>query len=344
MREIMKFKYLVLALSLIGTLFFTGCYWKDAQIQENSFSKAESQEIALQYLSNMNQFKEMNGHDTYLISEVSVKCPSCYLFNYKFLAVSEKDSFIFDNVNAQISVEKGKVSNAIISRGVIENILIGDFPIKDIIDNNIIPTEPNNGIGSINYATECENIDGTWISEHNECEFISLESCNSLGGVYYECGSACRHDESDEIIACIEMCVPYCKFEIFINSDVIDLPIVGLANPASVYCNEQGGSLELINDEDGSYGLCTLLDGTVCEEWAYFRGECGSSDNGEFCGSSTEGSCEVDSDCIQGGCSGQICQSKNEEGIITTCEYLDCYNAKEYGLGCGCVQGSCVWN
>jgi hypothetical protein len=29
--------------------------------------------------------------------------------------------------------------------------------------------------------------------------------------------------------------------------------------------------LEIEND---SVGMCTLADGTVCEEWAYYRGEC----------------------------------------------------------------------
>ena len=50
---------------------------------------------------------------------------------------------------------------------------------------------------------------------------------------------------------------------------------IGMPNPASVYCEEQGGKLELRNDENGSYGVCILQDGTECDEWAFFRGECG---------------------------------------------------------------------
>jgi eight-cysteine-cluster-containing protein len=59
----------------------------------------------------------------------------------------------------------------------------------------------------------------------------------------------------------------------------------------------------------------------------------------EFCGKSTEGPCTSDSDCITGGCSGQVCQSIKEEPIITTCEYRDCYNAENYGMKCKCVKG-----
>ena len=48
-----------------------------------------------------------------------------------------------------------------------------------------------------------------------------------------------------------------------------------LPNPASAYCTEHGGTLSIKKDGEGNeYGECTLSDGTVCEEWAYFRGEC----------------------------------------------------------------------
>jgi putative hemolysin len=52
----------------------------------------------------------------------------------------------------------------------------------------------------------------------------------------------------------------------------------GIANPASVYCSEHGGKLDIITAADGSQTAnCTLPDKTVCEEWAYFRGECGAA-------------------------------------------------------------------
>ncbi len=49
----------------------------------------------------------------------------------------------------------------------------------------------------------------------------------------------------------------------------------GLANPASVYCEEQGGTLEIRTAADGGQvGICIFADGSECEEWAFFRGEC----------------------------------------------------------------------
>ena len=47
-----------------------------------------------------------------------------------------------------------------------------------------------------------------------------------------------------------------------------------IANPASVNCVEKGGKLSIVDKPEGQVGMCTLSNGTICEEWAYFRGEC----------------------------------------------------------------------
>ena len=49
----------------------------------------------------------------------------------------------------------------------------------------------------------------------------------------------------------------------------------GLANPASVYCADNGGTLDIRADAAGNQtGFCVFADGSECDEWAYFRGEC----------------------------------------------------------------------
>jgi putative hemolysin len=48
-----------------------------------------------------------------------------------------------------------------------------------------------------------------------------------------------------------------------------------LANPASVYCEQNDGKLEFRTDASGGQmGICVFADGSECEEWAYFNGEC----------------------------------------------------------------------
>ncbi len=56
-----------------------------------------------------------------------------------------------------------------------------------------------------------------------------------------------------------------------------DIPlVVNMPNPASVYCEQQGNRLEIQTAADGSQsGVCIFPDGSTCDEWAYFRGECG---------------------------------------------------------------------
>lgn len=46
----------------------------------------------------------------------------------------------------------------------------------------------------------------------------------------------------------------------------------GVANPASVYCEDQGGTVVIVTAADGSQsGRCRLPDGTEVDEWEYYR-------------------------------------------------------------------------
>ena len=44
-----------------------------------------------------------------------------------------------------------------------------------------------------------------------------------------------------------------------------------LANPASVFCAQSGGKSEIRKGPRGQYGVCRLPDGSVVDEWAYYR-------------------------------------------------------------------------
>ncbi|NHW24231.1 MAG: DUF333 domain-containing protein [Archaeoglobales archaeon] len=49
----------------------------------------------------------------------------------------------------------------------------------------------------------------------------------------------------------------------------------GVANPAAVYCKQMGYEYRIENTAKGQAGICVFPDKTECEEWAFFRGECG---------------------------------------------------------------------
>jgi putative hemolysin len=62
-----------------------------------------------------------------------------------------------------------------------------------------------------------------------------------------------------------------------IGSPTLTVPpdSANMPNPASVYCEQQGFISEIRTAEDGSQsGICIFPDGSECDEWAYYRGEC----------------------------------------------------------------------
>lgn len=45
-----------------------------------------------------------------------------------------------------------------------------------------------------------------------------------------------------------------------------------MPNPASEFCEEQGGTVQVVTEDDGSQkGICRLPDGTEIDEWEYYR-------------------------------------------------------------------------
>jgi putative hemolysin len=67
---------------------------------------------------------------------------------------------------------------------------------------------------------------------------------------------------------------------IVIAVSVLFLPVTRnmetkLGNTASKYCLEHGGLSVIQSSDNGTQqGLCQFSDGSVCDEWQYFRGEC----------------------------------------------------------------------
>lgn len=47
-----------------------------------------------------------------------------------------------------------------------------------------------------------------------------------------------------------------------------------LPNPASAFCEAHGYTIQMRENAAGTAGYCQFPDGSECDEWAYFRGEC----------------------------------------------------------------------
>lgn len=112
-------------------------------------------------------------------------------------------------------------------------------------------------------------------TENDDCVFV----CGLLG---FKDGGCLKSEDAAEgyenISGCViegsqdcsakDQCFCYCWGEKEKEDEA------GLANPAAVFCEEQGGTLDPRQTAEGTSTYCIFDDGTECEEWAYFRGEC----------------------------------------------------------------------
>jgi len=227
--------------------------------------------------------------------------------------------------------------------------------IEIVLDGNTVytktfeqPKEQNTSL-----AHTCQEKGGNWIAEFNECEYIKESVCSELGGTFDKCASACRHDPDAEM--CTMQCVPVCSFETEKTNNELSLQECTPEQKENEMCTREYEPV--CGDNNKTYSnACVACSSGEIDSWV--PGECEENrtqpkdsnapdTNGhetDFCGTSTNGYCETDDDCKPSGCSGQICQSTNEESIITTCEYKDCYDADAYDLHCGCVENECQWS
>jgi len=106
----------------------------------------------------------------------------------------------------------------------------------------------------------------------------------------------------------------------------------GLANPASIYCEQQGGRLEIRNDASGGqYGVCVMPDGTQCDEWEFYRTQVCSPSGGAV------GDKAV---CERENCHGLDIKCGPNPAQVCTMEYQLGDKCLQYAK-CGVVDGTC---
>lgn len=52
---------------------------------------------------------------------------------------------------------------------------------------------------------------------------------------------------------------------------------IGMADPATLYCEELGYAYEIVDTPEGQHGVCVFPDGSSCDEWRFLEGKCGES-------------------------------------------------------------------
>lgn len=120
----------------------------------------------------------------------------------------------------------------------------------------------------------------------------------------------------------------------FIQKRSQEKQITGMANPASVYCEKEGGKLEIRKDKEGNEkGFCIFEDGSECEEWDFYYGKCKKGE--KFCRDL----------CGDGVCQEIVCEAtgcpcaENEEKCPEDCQKENILSCVKEGEKVKCCQG-----
>jgi len=113
-----------------------------------------------------------------------------------------------------------------------------------------------------------------------------------------------------------------------------------LGDPASQYCIENNGTIEMRTDTDGNqYGVCIFPGGSECEEWEFYNGEC--QPGSTF----PKTNCQSNEDCVpEFCCHSSSCVNKENKpdcaGIFCTQECMP--GTMDCGQGhCVCLNQRC---
>ncbi|KKG09203.1 hypothetical protein [Methanosarcina sp. 2.H.A.1B.4] len=84
----------------------------------NETSKGESQQIAEDYVRDLDSYKTYNLTEPVFIETRTLNCTSCWQFVYKFDLISEKDPAVIDTATVTVTVTEGEVVDAVYAQGI----------------------------------------------------------------------------------------------------------------------------------------------------------------------------------------------------------------------------------
>ena len=168
----------------------------------------------------------------------------------------------------------------------------------------------------------CLQYEGNWIDSAMECEGISKDNCENLGGSFNECASACRNDP--EATICTMQCVLVCEFD-------DETVTVEIENPVEeIVCSD---------DQKGNK-MCTREYIPVCgDDGITYSNKCTACSSEEI-DSYTQGACPATEPLAP---ESVFCTDEQKVAEMCTMEYMPVCgdDGKEYGNICGaCSSGN----
>lgn len=83
----------------------------------NESLKEESQQIAGNYVRDLDSYKTYNLTEPVLVESTNLNCSSCWQFVYKFDLISEKDHTMVDTATVTVTIIEGEVVDSICTQG-----------------------------------------------------------------------------------------------------------------------------------------------------------------------------------------------------------------------------------
>ncbi len=111
-------------------------------------------------------------------------------------------------------------------------------------------------------------------------------------------------------------------------------PASDMPNPASEFCIDQGYELEIRDEAGGQVGYCLFPEGSECEEWAFYRGECAPANEADV--PPAEVPNPASENCVAQGGTLSI-QTREDGGQYGICLFEDNRQCEEWAL----LRGDC---
>ncbi len=129
-------------------------------------------------------------------------------------------------------------------------------------------------------AGYCQWPDGQRVEEWTYFREHHKETAEKGGLVNPAAAFCVKQGGKSDIVESANGWVGYCQFsngqrveewKYFHEHHKVAAPMVGLANPASVFCVKQGGKSQIVESPKGWVGYCQFSNGQRVNEWKYFR-------------------------------------------------------------------------
>ncbi|MFP3945971.1 MAG: hypothetical protein ACLFVI_03630 [Archaeoglobaceae archaeon] len=114
----LKLKLAIMFAVLLVALI-SGCTQNDnGSPTPSAVTQEESQGIALDHVKNMEEYTDYEGRNLKLVNNMTLRCPYCWSFTYKFDMQSMKDASVVDEAKVRVIVQEGKVVEVFYALGM----------------------------------------------------------------------------------------------------------------------------------------------------------------------------------------------------------------------------------